>query len=68
MNTDRPIIFTIAFVTEDRLKICTKDRRWKEEDLTITFENVPPCNLFSCIDALTLVGNSKGYAVLFEVD
>lgn len=65
---ERPIVFTIAFIAEDRLGIYTKDRRWKEEDLTMTFENVPPCNLFSCIDALTTVGNSKGYAVLFEVD
>lgn len=68
MNEERPIVFMIIFVTEDKLKICTKDRRWKEEDLTMTFEDVPPCNLFSCIDALTRIGNSKGYAVVFEVE
>ena len=68
MNEERPIVFTIAFVTSDMLEIYTKDRRWREEDLNMTFEHVPPCNLFSCIEALTRVGTSKGYAVLFEVD
>ena len=65
---ERPIVFTITYVNGDTLKVYTKDRRWKEEDLNMTFENVPNCNLFSCIDAITCVGNSKGYAVLFEVD
>lgn len=68
MNKERPIMFTIEFVTEDTLKIYTTDRRWKEEDWNMTFEDVPPCNLFSCIEALTRIGNSKHYAVLFEVD
>lgn len=64
---ERPIVFTITSVSVDTLEIYTKDRRWKEEDLNMTFENVPPCNLFSCIEAIAHVGNSKGYAVLFEV-
>lgn len=68
MNKETPIVFTITYVTEDAIKVYTADRRWKEEDLTMTFEHVPPCNLFSCIAALTCVGNSKGYAVMFEVD
>ncbi len=68
MNEERPIVFTITYVNGDTLKLYTKDRRWKEEDLNMTFENVPLCNLFSCIDAITCVGNSKHYAVLFEVD
>lgn len=68
MDNDRPIIFTITFVTSDMLEVSTKDRRWKEEDLTMTFEHVPPCNLFSCMEALTCVGNSKHYSVIFEVE
>lgn len=68
MNEERPIVFTITYVTKDAIKVYTADRRWKKEDLLMTFEHVSPCNLFSCIKALTHVGNSKGYAVLFEVD
>ena len=68
MQTAEPIVFTITYVTDSNLKVYTKDTRWKKEDLLMTFEDVPPCNLFSCIDALTRIGNGKGYAVLFEVD
>ena len=65
---ERPIVFTITYISDSELRVYTKDRRWKEEDWNMTFENVPPCNLFSCIEAITCVGNSKGYAVIFEVD
>ena len=37
MNEERPIVFTITYVTEDAIKVYTADRRWKEEDLTMTF-------------------------------
>lgn len=68
MDNDRPIVFTITYVNGDTLEVYTKDRRWREEDWCMTFENVPPCNLFSCMDALTTLGNSKRYAVIFEVN
>lgn len=35
---------------------------------TVDFDDVPPSHLYSCIDAITSVGNSKGFAVLFDVD
>ena len=65
---DMPVLFTISYVSETAVRVYTKDTRWKEEDLNMTIENIPPCNLFNCIEAITHVGNSKGYAVLFEVD
>jgi len=68
MDIDRPIVFTITYISDSELCVYTKDRRWREEDFNMTFENVPPCHLFSCIDAITTIGNGKGYAVLFEVN
>jgi hypothetical protein len=65
---ERPIVFTITFVNETILKVYTKDARWEKEDLLMTFEDVTPSHLFCCIDAITVTGNAKGYAVLFEVD
>lgn len=65
---ERPIVFTIAFVNETILKVYTKDARWEKEDLLMTFDDVTPSHLFSCIEAITVTGNARGYAVLFEVD
>lgn len=65
---ERPIVFTITDISESQLMVYTKDSRWKKEGLTMTFENVSPCNLFSCTEAVTVTGNNRGYAVLFEVD
>ncbi len=64
----RPIVFTIAYVNETRLKVYTKDARWEKEGLLMAFEEVTPSHLFSCIEAITVTGNARGYAVLFEVD
>lgn len=65
---DMPVLFTISYVSETAVRVYTKDTRWKEEDLTMDFDDVPPSHLYSCIDAITSVGNSKGYAILFEVN
>lgn len=65
---ERPIVFTITYITDSKLKVYTKDARWEKEDLLMTFEDVTPSHLFSCIEAITVTGNARGYAVLFEVD
>ena len=65
---ERPIVFTITYVSETAVRVYTKDARWEKEHLTMNFEDVTPCHLYACIDAITVTGNNKGYAVLFEVD
>lgn len=65
---ERPIVFTITAINENRLRVYTKDVRWKEEKLFMAFEEVTPSTLFNCIEAITFTGNTKGYSVLFEVD
>ena len=64
---DRPIVFTITYVNAEAVRVYTKDARWKKEKLTMDFVDVHPSHLYACIDAITSVGNSNGYAVLFEV-
>lgn len=68
MNEERPIVFTITYVTDSKLRVYTKDSRWEQADLLMDFRDVPLTSLYACIDAITTVGNSKGYSVLFEVD
>ena len=68
MNEERPIVFTITYVTDSKLRVYTKDARWKKADLSMTFEDVSPSALFDCINAITVAGNIRDYAVLFEVD
>ena len=67
-DNEKPIVFTITDINESKLMVYTKDARWKEEKLLMTFEDVIPSTLFNCIEAITVTGNNKGYTVIFEVD
>ena len=65
---ERPIVFTITYISDSELRVYTKDSRWEQADLLMDFREVSPSSLYACIDAITTIGNSKGYAILFEVD
>lgn len=65
---ERPIVFTITYISDSKLRVYTKDSRWEQADLLMDFRDVPPSNLYACIDAITTIGNGKGYTVIFEVD
>ena len=68
MPNDRPIVFTITYITDSKLKVYTKDGRWDSKELCMTYDDVSPCHLFSCIDAITTVGKINGYTIIFEVN
>ena len=68
VREERPIVFTITYVTDSKLEVHTKDARQEKEELTMDFSNVTLSTLFDCISAITTVGDTRGYAVLFEVD
>ena len=65
---DRPIVFTITYINDSELRVYTKDPRWEQTDFLMDFRRVPLSNLYACIDAITTIGNGKGYAIIFEVD
>ena len=65
---ERSIVFTITYISDSKLRVYTKDSRWEQADLHMDFREVPPSSLYACIDAITTIGNGKGYAIIFEVD
>lgn len=65
---ERPIVFTITYISDSELRVYTKDSRWEQANLLMDYRGVPPSSLYSCTDAITTIGNGMGYAVLFEVD
>lgn len=67
-SEERPIVFTITYVTDSKLKVYTKDGRWNSKELCMTYDDISPSGLFDCINAITTVGKMNGYAIIFEVD
>ena len=65
---DKAIVFTISYVSEIAVRVYTNDARWGKEKLTMDFNDVSPSALFDCMSAITTIGNTKGFAVIFEVD
>lgn len=62
----RPIVFTITYLDPCRIRVYTTDHRWANENLDMNVVVSPFC-LFDCLQEISVSGNIRNYAVLFEV-
>ena len=65
MNEDRPIVYTLTQINNERILVSTRDGRVNEDSKAV---EVGTNNLMPFITLISERFNNKGYAVLFEVD